>query len=314
MKIENPLVSVLVPCYNHEEYIEECILSIINQTYKNIEIIVVDDGSKDNSSAILERLALEHCFYFEKQQNMGVSKTLNKCLSYSKSDLIVTISSDDMLMPNAIEDFINIYRKLGMQFSLIFGDSLLIDENSKDIEINKFRNVVQDADDIAFSTFLDYFKYIRNDLLNSKYLGTYGSLLIGNYISVGMMYNKRVLQDIGAWNETLKLEDHELWLRMSKVQKFEYTHSIVSKYRFHETNTRNVDSEKLLMNSIEMLLNEKQYIQKENVKKEWFEAYNTALLGFIKIKKLKNFIKYYNFESSISYFIFKKFYFNFIKR
>ena len=75
-----PLVSVIVPCYNHEKYVEKTIESIVNQTYKNIELIVIDDGSKDNSTIILEKLSRQYNFYYEHQHNIGLPATLNKMI------------------------------------------------------------------------------------------------------------------------------------------------------------------------------------------------------------------------------------------
>ena len=69
MSDKSPLVSVIVSCYNHEKYIEECILSILNQDYKNIELLVVDDGSSDTSVDIINRLKEKHGFYFLAQKN-----------------------------------------------------------------------------------------------------------------------------------------------------------------------------------------------------------------------------------------------------
>lgn len=305
--IENhPLVSVIVPCYNHERYIEECILSIVDQTYKNIEIVVIDDGSKDDSFKILKKLAESYNFYCETQPNQGVSKTLNKCLSYTKSHLVVTISSDDILMPNAINDFVLKYIEMYGNFSLIFGDSLVIDDESKIVKIDKSRNIAKENDTFAFSTFLDFFKYHRRELLNSRYIGTYSSFLIGNYISVGMMYNKNILTDVGAWNEDLKLEDHELWLRLSKVQKFEYTNTIVSKYRFHANNSLYQHKKYLIENAIKMLMGEKKFIKQYNTQKEWNIAYNDNLLYFLKNRKFTLFLKYYRFDSCFLYHLIVK--------
>lgn len=310
MREKTPLVSVAVPCFNHEKYIEECILSIISQAYKNIEIIVIDDGSKDNSSLILEKLSNEYGFYFERQENQGISKTLNKCLSYAKSDLIVTISSDDVLMPNAISDFVAKFFEIGEQFSLIFGDSFLINQDSKHICVDQFRNIAKSDNLMAFSTFIDFFRYHRKDLLNLKYIGSYASLIKGNYLPVGMMFNKKTLLSVGAWNENLMLEDHDLWLRMSKVHKFEYTNTIVSKYRLHESNTLKKYKHILIKNAIKTLINEKKFIQQYGVKKEWQQAYNENLWTLLRDKEFSFFAKHYDIESSFLYFtiikVFKK--------
>ena len=75
------LISVVVTCYNHENYIEQCLRSIFKQTYRNIELIVLDDGSTDNSSEIIQEVLKESPFVttFESHENIGVVRTRNKC-------------------------------------------------------------------------------------------------------------------------------------------------------------------------------------------------------------------------------------------
>lgn len=86
---KKPLVSVVISSYNHEPYIEQTIESIVNQTYSNIEIIVFDDGSTDNSPVILDKLSKKYNFYFERQKNIGLSATLNKGLYLSKGKYLL---------------------------------------------------------------------------------------------------------------------------------------------------------------------------------------------------------------------------------
>ena len=76
----NPLVSVIISCYNHEHYIEDCVRSAIAQTYPAIELLVVDDGSTDSSPEILTRLADELNFDLRLQANKGLSTTLNETM------------------------------------------------------------------------------------------------------------------------------------------------------------------------------------------------------------------------------------------
>ena len=101
---KNPLVSVVVPCYNHERYVKECIQSIIDQSYKNIELIVIDDGSKDASVAVIEGLrgACEERFTrfeFSARENRGLCNTLNQALDWCQGEYFAAIASDDQWLP-----------------------------------------------------------------------------------------------------------------------------------------------------------------------------------------------------------------------
>lgn len=102
------LVSVTISAYNHERYIEECIRSIIAQTYENIELLVIDDGSTDRTFEILQSLKPE-CekrfvrVVFETQKNQGTKITGNKLIDMARGKYIFTIASDDVAKPHAIE-------------------------------------------------------------------------------------------------------------------------------------------------------------------------------------------------------------------
>src|SRR5690606_27530759 len=96
MRTPSPLVSVIIPCFNHEKYIKECLLSVINQSYKNVQLIVIDDGSTDRSVEIIKELKQQNDFIFEEQLNSGISKTLNKAITkYAEGEYIAILASDD---------------------------------------------------------------------------------------------------------------------------------------------------------------------------------------------------------------------------
>ena len=101
------LVSVIVPMYNCEKYIERCICSLIEQTYKQIEILVVDDGSTDGSAVIIKELQRKNCnlkyFY---QKNQGVSIARNKAIDEAEGKYLLFVDSDDYLSSNYIEDMV----------------------------------------------------------------------------------------------------------------------------------------------------------------------------------------------------------------
>lgn len=101
------LVSVIIPAYNAEGYIENCIQSILNQTYKNIEIIVVNDGSNDRTPEILKRMATDNnCIHVITQKNSGVSAARNAAMDYAKGDFLTMVDADDDLPLTALEDMV----------------------------------------------------------------------------------------------------------------------------------------------------------------------------------------------------------------
>ena len=98
------LISVIVPVYNVQNYVEACLNSILSQTYQNFELIVVDDGSSDNSGAICDKIALEDSrVKVFRQENSGVSKARRFALEHSCGDYIVFVDSDDILANDALE-------------------------------------------------------------------------------------------------------------------------------------------------------------------------------------------------------------------
>ena len=101
---DNPLVSVVVPCYNHESYVEKAIISVVNQSYSNIDLIVVDDGSNDKTPDIITKLKREHNFTFLLQENVGVCRTINNAIKkHSKGKYIALLASDDYWDEKKIE-------------------------------------------------------------------------------------------------------------------------------------------------------------------------------------------------------------------
>ncbi|MHC8385553.1 glycosyltransferase family 2 protein [Pseudomonas sp. LB3P14] len=97
-----PLVSIVAPCFNAQKYLEDAIKSIFAQDYPNIEVIIVDDGSSDDSLAILKRLQQTYDFQLYSQPNQGVSAALNHGLRYAKGVYVSTPDLDDIMLPESV--------------------------------------------------------------------------------------------------------------------------------------------------------------------------------------------------------------------
>lgn len=105
MKLDSKLISVIIPCYNAEKYIAETINSVLNQTYQNIEIIVIDDESKDGSSEIVKQLArCDERITYRFQQNRGMCATRNAGLEIASGDYVLFLDNDDVIESTFLED------------------------------------------------------------------------------------------------------------------------------------------------------------------------------------------------------------------
>lgn len=105
-----PKVSIIVPVYNVEKYLSQCLDSLVEQTYPNIEIIIINDGSFDNSKRIIEQYAKQfsHIKFINFTENLGISKARNTGLDYANGDYIFFIDSDDWINRNAIEKLVHL--------------------------------------------------------------------------------------------------------------------------------------------------------------------------------------------------------------
>lgn len=119
MRDNTLLVSIIIPCYNVAAYVEQCILSIVHQTYPNIEVLAIDDGSPDNTSAILDKLAQEYPqVKVIHQQNAGVSAARNTGIAQATGDYIMFVDGDDFLAPDAVAYFVDLVCQTNAPFAL----------------------------------------------------------------------------------------------------------------------------------------------------------------------------------------------------
>ena len=177
------LISVVVTCYNHENYIEQCLRSIFNQTYRNLELIVLDDGSTDSSNQIIQEVLKDSPFVttFESHKNIGVVRTRNKGLNLLNGDYFLFVDSDDFLDDRYVEELY-------------------------DCAINHQADVV----------YCDLFNFEKNEVYLKAQEYELHSLLVSNYISNCSLVKKAILKD-AYYDEKLsgkKLEDYDFFLNL----------------------------------------------------------------------------------------------------
>lgn len=250
-----PLISVIIPCYNHEKYVEESILSVLNQTYKNLQLIVIDDGSKDNSVEIIKRLSDQHHFIFESQANIGLSATLNKAIKkYSNGEYISVVASDDFWhkdkVANQVAYFI-LHNDVGMVYS-------------KAATVNSESEIVQTLSENRFKEFCTF-----EDLLLDR----------TGIPALTVMVNKKVYEKVGLFDENLLIEDWDMWLRIADEYNIGFVNKELAFYRMHDSN---------ISAKLEMMMEERLKII-EKWQRKYPELYKKALLYWQKFA-IKTFI------------------------
>ncbi|MDQ3748111.1 MAG: glycosyltransferase family 2 protein, partial [Acidobacteriota bacterium] len=205
-------VSVLVPSYNHAPFVERTLLSIFKQTLAPKKLIVIDDGSKDESVEVIERVLLECPFdcSFIKRENRGLSATLNEGFVQTDGEYFAYLGSDDVWLPTFLEQRIELLQKRPRAV-LAFGHAFLIDEADQIIDCTD-----------AWTGFAD------GDMLPL--------LLRGMIFSSPSVVYRRTALAKHAWNENSILEDYELYLKLCADGEFALDSGILCAWRQHGWN------------------------------------------------------------------------------
>jgi len=228
--MKQPLVSVVMPVYNSEKYLKEAIYSILNQTYHNIELIVIDDGSRDNSVDIIENIKSDKIVFFKNEQNIGVSATRNKGFSIAKGKYIALMDSDDTS---------TLYR-LERQVKFLEGNS-------------KYGLVGGHFESFNKQLFFTRRKLRKLPLIDKQIevnLVFLGAMAGGST----MMRSEILFKNNLEFDTSLKTaEDFDLWRRISKFTKVTNIDELLIHYRKHRNNTTK-DREKGKLNKTKAII------------------------------------------------------------
>lgn len=272
----NPLVSIIVPAYNHAKYIQETINSLVGSTYLNCELIIVDDGSTDGTRGLIEEnfnICHERFkkFKFISKRNEGISKTLNFGLLHASGDFVLPLASDDLIEPDAIELMIGEFLN-DPQLGLACGDAFFID--SRGTALKRVNNEVE------YSSFIQFNSKGKYNFRFPQDFGTYQSILSGNYIPIGALISKKALLAVGGFEESSPLEDWCLWLKLSKSYRFKYINKYLARYRIHSQNTISKNADILNYESLKLLCSEYKYSFENGWSEHWRSLFYPMLNGF----------------------------------
>lgn len=194
--MKNKLVSVIIPVYNVENYVKEAMQSIQNQTYKNLEIIVIDDGSKDNTYKVVEYLAKDddRIKLYKNEENLKIVKTLNRALSLANGEYIARMDGDDISALNRIEKKVKFLEE-NKEYDLVGCSMKAIDTDGNNI-----------GQTVHFSN--------QNLLLDSlKYVTPVSHIWVAR---------KNLYDKLNGYREIPGVEDYDFLLRMTTIG-FKYT-------------------------------------------------------------------------------------------
>ena len=208
--LDNLKISIITPSFNQGQYIEECILSVINQNYPNVEHIIIDGGSTDNTVDIIKKYE-QRITYWISEKDSGQSEAINKGLNQATGDIVTWLNSDDLYLPESLNKVENLFRE-NKDVKLIHGSSVLFGVNFKEKLIKSPENGLTERY-LAYIPFPQPSSFFKRDILSS--IG-----LLDEHLHYGM--------------------DYDLLVRIALNYFILKTDEVFSNYRLHsESKTKN---------------------------------------------------------------------------
>lgn len=205
------LVTVVIPTYNRAKYIEETIKSVIGQKYPNIEIIVIDDGSTDNTEQVVSKYRSQLTYIHQENSERGASR--NHGLRLAKGKFIAFLDSDDLWLPDKISQELEMLQN-NPAAGVVYSDALSIDANGRQLKTIKRKT---------------YSGRVTEKLLENNFISMSAHLAKTDFI-----------RKISGFVEDRNLsgsEDWEMWVRLSTITEFIYLPKTTTKIRTHSENT-----------------------------------------------------------------------------
>lgn len=239
--MKKPKISVLMPVYNAEKFLNEAIDSILEQTFKDYELLIINDASTDRSKEIILSYKDPRIRYFENKKNLGRPRTSNKGLRLAKADYVARMDADDVSLPDRLKTQLEIVEK-DNNVGLVASWIVLIDENNNNKGGWHTDRKNNSPEEIFYTLFFE------NCLANSS-----------------VLFKKDIVLKIGGYNESFeRAQDYELWSRLAKLTKIVKIRKVGVKYRTYAQNTtpkiinqQCLNEQKVFLKNVSDLLSEK---------------------------------------------------------
>ena len=208
--LKQPLVSVIVPVFNHQEFIGQAIESVLNQTFTDFEIIVIDDGSTDQTRKIVQRYRPTVRYIYKN--HCGAPNALNVGISKVKGSFICWLSSDDQFLPNKLQIQVNAFQA-NPSLGMIYTDWYEVDTYGNIIKLRRSRTLASHKEAAL--------ALLKHNCINGS----------------TVMLKTECFQRAGGFREDyLQGHDHEMWLRLCRYYLFGYIPEPLVFYRKHHKN------------------------------------------------------------------------------
>jgi Glycosyltransferases involved in cell wall biogenesis len=219
-----PLVSYIVPAYNHDQYVQCCLDSILADVYGNKEIVIIDDGSTDNTAKVIEQWLSRHAesinVIYKSRPNKGVTATINELTSLANGDFLRLGASDDYFLSGGSQKLVDYLLNCPDKLAVI-GDSIVVDEHGK---------VIHDSGMTGL-----------HRANKQRYLSEKGIIasVISDWAVAGPvpMVRRAFVTDGEGWDEGLRIDDWDFFLRIAAQGGLGFIDERVCAYRVHNTNT-----------------------------------------------------------------------------
>lgn len=259
------MISVVLPTYNGSKYIKQSIESIINQTYKEWELIVIDDCSTDDTNKIVQEYTLKdnRIKLYKNETNKRLPASLNTGFAKTSGEYLTWTSDDNIYKENAFEKMIE-YFQLNSDVGFVFSNMTIIDENGNIKQKNS---------------------YIPSSMEEIKYK---------NIVGASFMYKREVYKTIGDYDTSkFLIEDYDYWLRISRKFKIGFINDSLYFYRTHSGSLTESKNSQMLEAKIKLY--EEELSNDKNLSKETtaliYNELAIASLGIGNYKQMKKYVK-----------------------
>lgn len=222
-----PLVSVIIPAFNHEKFVVRCLQSLLEDGYPNLEVLLVDDGSVDATFAVANDWLRLHGnrfrrVYTERQGNRGIAATLNKLVRLANGEYLTLLASDDYLLPSGIWTRLTTLNEHS-EWLAVIGDCIVVDDDGRKI----------------YDSGISELRKGNVSLLENP-LSITGELLLRWSVPGPVLLLKKITFDeihgVGMYDESLLVEDKDFYLRLLSRKALGFVNAAVSAYRIHGSN------------------------------------------------------------------------------